>query len=168
MNIKGIQTIQDLWLLVCVTNNTTFRISSLVYRLYVCFSVTWVVWWLTNTCHFSLSLLHFCLLFGFLFTRIRMRSWESWNFRILYQKLDNKIKRHFLVLQIDVHLCLISQRRSFWFKPNCTVVCKHKLFDNFFKKMLNKLKKHLPNISTSEQMCFQFILTEDLKPLICI
>ena len=32
-------------------------------------------------CHFSTVSLHFFLPFGFVF--IRMRSWESWNFRIL-------------------------------------------------------------------------------------
>ena len=35
-------------------------------------------------CHFSAVSLHFCLPFGFVFMRIR--NWESWNSRILYQK----------------------------------------------------------------------------------
>ena len=67
-------------------NRTTFRYSSLVYGLCtnLYFSCTRVDWWLIS--NIFLSSLHFCLSFGFVF--IRLRSWESWNFRIMC------IKRH--------------------------------------------------------------------------
>ena len=63
---------------ICLRNRTTLPFDFL----HLCFSSTRVAWWLINkNVIFLLSLLHFCLPFGFVF--IRMRSWESWNFRIL-------------------------------------------------------------------------------------
>ena len=68
----------------CLRNRTTLRFDFLHSFMVCaqCFSSTRVAWWLINkNVIFLLSSLHFFLPLGFVF--ICMRSWESWNFRIL-------------------------------------------------------------------------------------
>ena len=81
------------------------RYSLLVYGLFtnICFSSTRVGWWLINkNVIFLLSSLHFYLPFGFVF--ICMRSWESWNFRILC------IKKHRFTYAQTINEWRISKR----------------------------------------------------------
>ena len=75
----------------CLRNKTTRRFN-IVYGLCanLWFSSTRVAWWLINkNVIFLLSSLNICLPFGFVF--ISMRSWESWNFRILCIKKSKEV-----------------------------------------------------------------------------
>ena len=74
------------WVCLCY-RRATFRFSSLVYGLYAHFRYMGRLVNNEQKFNFSMSFLHFCLPFGFIF--IRMFSWESWNFKIsVYQKSE--------------------------------------------------------------------------------
>ena len=74
---------------ICLRNRTTLRVDFLHSFMVWAQTYAFLVQGYQQKCYFSALPLHFCLPFGFVFIRmriiiiIRMRSWESWNSRIL-------------------------------------------------------------------------------------